>query len=249
MEIGYYTICSVAKFDGTHWSGKIAPYRNARMLDESRFNLYKLIHKYARYQINQVAQLAGSTDFSNVKEREYFTSLFEKLFNFLGDHANREETYIHPLLKEIKCELLNTIEATHKKLDRFSEDLKNDLRAAQTPNDFYSLYLDFVQFQSAYFNHLDDEERKLMPELHRNFSDDRLLTANGEILRTMPPDMAVDITRGMLPVINHGERVEMFTGMKTSMPPELFADICNLASKVLSKDQTLKLFQAVGIKD
>lgn len=222
--------------------------KTARTADSKKYNLYSVIHKYARHEINRVTELAGSIDFSDPKDRATFVTELENLFDFLDDHSNREDLFIHPLLKKIKSTHLETLEDEHKSLDADANHLKEDLKKSQTEQEWYAFYLKFVQFQVAYFKHLHDEETKIMLELQASFSNDSLHEVSRELMKDMPREKMIAITKVMLPIINHLERVPMYLGMKASMPHELFKEICQLAQASLSQDDAHKLFTAIGIK-
>lgn len=223
--------------------------RPTNLQDDTRVNLYKLIHKYARHAINSVTEQAANCDFSNKMERENFIIQFNALFSFLDDHAQREDTYFHPLLKEINSQQLDPIEKDHQMLSIMSDNLKKSLESIDSSDDAYRFYLDFVQFQSSYFNHLDDEETKIMPELHEHFDDKKLNKASDQVLKTMPRDVMIQVTKGMLPAINHSERVMVFLLMKASMPAEPFKGMCLLARSSLAQKQADQLFKAIGVDE
>lgn len=215
-------------------------------IDPSRFNFYKLIHKYARQEINQVTELAGKMDLSSLECRKKFSVEFTALKYFLDDHARREDTFIHSLLKECKSLLLAPIEEEHAQLDKKLHELTNTLEQISSEPESYQFYLNFAKFQANYFHHLDKEETILLPELHKNFDDARLSAVNQQLLQTMPFESVTTITKGMLLSITHAERVEIYAAMKKNMPLQPFKAMCELAREILTKSETQQLFAEVN---
>lgn len=212
-----------------------------------RHNLYKLIHKYARQEINRVSELAGSTDFSITVEKEYFKEQFRKLILFLDDHASREDTYIHPLLEQADSTILPVVNKEHEVLDSMLKELDEKVAGIYTSEDSYQFYLDLVQFQAAYYNHLENEERIILLELHKNYTDEELDKTNAKLMQSMTKKDVIEITKGMLPALNHQERVKIFTLMKQSMPQGPLMNMCHLACSVLSNNEFQSVMQAADI--
>jgi hypothetical protein len=212
---------------------------------EERFNLYKLIHKYARAEISRVLELSGATDFNIPFERMEFLMALTSLDAFLNDHADREEKYIHPLLKKCKSNLLEEVEKEHIILHKKQKTLV-DQASELTGESSYQFYLDFALYQSSYVVHLNYEEREILAELHNNFKDDDLKEVNNQLLSTMPKAITFNIMKGMLPVINHTERCEIFLEMQKSMPESIFNNMCKLAQDSLSLVDGNRLFEKIG---
>ena len=210
-----------------------------------RVNLYKLTHKYLRIEIGDTAKLAGSTDFNDETERHQFVARFKALTELLHDHAMREETYIHPLLKECKNKALTQTEKEHQSLEQQITLLTINLEKIENQQTAYQFYLDLTQFYADYLQHLISEERLLLPELQKQCSDDQLNIASKNILADMPKEAMISITKGMLTAINHPERAHMFKAMKAGMPPAVFAHFLSLASDVLQPEQMQKLCLAL----
>ncbi len=214
-----------------------------------RENIYKIIHKYARAEINRVTVLAGCTDPANDQELNHFKQEFADLIAFLNDHAFREEKYIHPLIKESNSIELDLIEKEHHQLDSMLNNLQDFLKVPLTHEHFYQFYLDLIVFQSAYYNHLNNEERKLFPYLHENSSDEQLDKVNSQLLKEIPQEAVVKITKVMLPVINHAERVKIFSEIKATAPQQVLVGMRELAHSVLTANQFNKLLNDACIND
>lgn len=219
-----------------------------------RFQLYTVIHKYIRVEINNITKLAGSCDFLNRNQYENFVSEFKKLVTTLDNHAEREDTHFHPLLKNINSDLLDPLEKEHSHLDAMVKSLQKELTNIKTRDDSHRFYLNLLQFQTAYFNHLDNEETQIMPELHAHFDDTKLRQVNGQLLQTIPRDENVAVMKKMLPVLNHQERVEIFLAMKKAvdfnkMPPMALTNMCRLAQTSLSEYQADRLFKAIDVNE
>jgi hypothetical protein len=225
----------------------MAPSKKIAGTENIRPNLYKVMHKYLRVEMSDVIGLAGATDFCNEAQRQEFEIRFKDFTKLLDDHASREEKYIHPLLEECKSKELKRVEEEHISLEEQIASLKTNFEKIEAQQSAYQFYLDLTQFQANYLRHLLSEERRLLPELQKHCSDEQLNAASRNMLADMPKDAMVNITKGMLPTMNHPERVEMFSAMKAGMPETVFAYFLNLASQALRPEQMQKLCLAVDI--
>ena len=214
--------------------------------ENERPNLYKVMHKYIRVQISDIVALAGNTDFANEAERMLFDVGFKAFMKLLDDHAMREEKYFHPLLEQCENKELRLVEEEHKSLEKQLTHLKLSLKNSVDEKTSYQFYLDLTKFQAHYLSHLISEERHLLLELHKHCSDAQLNAANSALLADMPKEDMVNITKGMLPTMNHSERVEMFKSMKAGMPPSVFEFFLNLAAEALQPAQYEKLSLVVA---
>lgn len=216
----------------------------------TRFDIYKVMHKYIRGEINHIAEQCGNTDFMDADERIAFKVKFDTLFELLASHAENEDAYINPLLAEMNSSYAAMIEADHAKMEQLSSVLKKDLECllskdVLTEVELNHFYLSIIQFQSLYFNHLHDEETKINQALQEGFSDEKLYRASGEMLKHMPADRMIEVTKGMLGKINHQERLAIYAEMQKSMPADVFQQMCKLAQAALSSEQSQKLFNAL----
>ena len=216
---------------------------------KQRENIYKIIHKYARAEINRVTVLAGCTDPSNDEEFAHFKQEFAELVSFLDDHAFREEKYIHPLVENANSVELAHIEKEHHQLDLMLKNLQDYLKSSLSHEQFYQFYLDLILFQSAYYNHLNNEERKLFTYLSVNASGEDLDKVNTQLLKDIPQEIVVKITKVMLPVINHTERVKIFSDIKATAPKQVLFGMCDLAQSVLTDNQFNKLIKDACINN
>ncbi|PLY42134.1 hypothetical protein CSZ94_12210 [Janthinobacterium sp. ROICE36] len=235
----------------TSITSEAEPKNTALYVANKRFNLYKIMHKYIRSEINCLAELCGKTDFLDERESTLLKTGFDNLFELLSSHAENEDKYIHPLLEEIKSDQLPGVMKQHGILEALFLDLKNNLDCllnSTTINeeDVDNFYLKLIQFQSLYFNHLDDEETKITPELYRNFKDDRLVNANSLMLRNMSAHRMIAVTKGMLSKINHQELVAIYSEMKKAMPAEAFKQMCALAKESLETEPFEKMIKFVN---
>ena len=70
-----------------------------------------------------------------------------------------------------------------------------------------------------------------MPVLQSAFEDEELRAIEGRIVARIPPEEMARIMRLMLPAMNHPERVEMLSGMRSAMPAMAFRQILEDAAR------------------
>lgn len=218
-------------------------------IDPKRFDVYKIIHKYARSTLTNALVEAGKADFTQESVRKQFVATIAELVEFLEDHAKREDDYIHPLLKKCDDLKLSEVEGQHTELGQETELLLTHAKEIKDNDDGQRFYLQLAKFISSYFAHLNMEETELALVLHSNYSDAELAKMNGELMRNMPQEYNIRITRKMLPILNHHDRVYIYSAMKDSpMPRPAFQFFCKLASEALEREQAVKLFNDIGIE-
>ena len=202
---------------------------------QQRYVMYRNIHKVIRHIMYTTALALGSADFRDQTSiRESLDQLRETI-TMLQEHAEHEETFVHPALESRVLGITKSFEQNHEDDNRLFDrmrELGSQIEAAED-NDHKvdlgnQLYGIFNTYIADYLGHLDREEAELEQALWDHFTDQELADIDHKLMGSIPPErMAV-----WVPVIcnswNASELTEILAGMKQSAPPEAFAGMLKM---------------------
>lgn len=170
-----------------------------------RLDVYTKVHKGQRAWIAHCLVAAGKTD---PQAALSLAAEVERLLQHLAAHADHEERFIHPVLREAQPDLADELEQQHAALD----PLFTSLAMAASQADVPALYRALARLAGAYFQHLEAEETRAMPALVAQFDDDALIA---RILKPFAASMtSEDIVRDLrmqLAAVNAAESRELLT--------------------------------------
>jgi hypothetical protein len=205
-----------------------------------RHNLYTAVHKAIRHELCNLLSALGSSNGADDAWNEIPPRL-ERLGRVLNRHAHHEEAIIHPSLERDAPALAAELAVDHAALDREFLEAMRELHAVNErpvgPSRQEQLadgYLCLASFAGRYLAHMAREEYEVMPALWRSLSDAQLRDLHIAVMSTMQPEDVSLFLALTFPAINHDERVELLSGFRPSLPPEMFQGIMVLAKSVLS---------------
>ena len=205
---------------------------------QQRMVIYRNIHKAIRNIMYSTALALGSADFRDQKSMRESLEQLRGTITTLLEHAEHEETFIHPILESRVPGITKPFEENHKDDERLFDEMRelgsqieavgdNDQRVALGDQ----LYRIFNTYIGDYLGHLGREDAELEQALWDHLTDQELADLDHQIISSVPPErMAV-----MVPVIcnswNASELTEILAGMKQSAPPEAFAGMLKMAEQ------------------
>lgn len=87
------------------------------------------------------------------------------------------------------------------------------------------LYQRFALFVAEDFQHMHEEETRLMPLIAQHFSPEEVEAIEHSIVSSIAPSVMIPFMRYMLGAGTRSERIATVTGMKAGMPPEVFGQV------------------------
>ena len=87
------------------------------------------------------------------------------------------------------------------------------------------LYQRFALFVADDFQHMHEEETRLMPLIAAQFSAAEVEGIEHAIVSSIAPEMMIPFMRVMLGAATRSERIARVEGMQAGMPPEGFAQV------------------------
>lgn len=204
-----------------------------------RPHLYSDVHKGIRAMLFELAYDAGRTTWNDLRAVAVLRHDAQNAFAKLAKHAQLEETFIAPLLREAAPEVAAELDGEHFKQDTVLLDLLAHLDAidplsADAPSNGHAFYLQLSAFIGELLMHMADEEQRGLPALQEAFDDDVLMDVHTRLTAAIPPEEKAVWGKVMLPAMNAPERLALFAGLRATAPPPLFALFRGIASEVLS---------------
>lgn len=143
----------------------------------NRIDVYTAVHKMQRARLFALIVEAGKTDPDDSKARAAATAAVDAVVLELHQHADHEDRFIHPLLRQAAPAIAAKLDADHLELDRRLDALRAIAASfAEAPVDGpNALYRTLASFTAAYLNHVAVEETEALPALWGNCSDDEML--------------------------------------------------------------------------
>ncbi len=85
---------------------------------QQRYVIYQNIHKAVRYMMYSTALSLGSADFRDQKSRQDSLEQLRGTITLLEEHAEHEETFVHPSLESRVPGITKSFEENHQDDER-----------------------------------------------------------------------------------------------------------------------------------
>jgi hypothetical protein len=216
-------------------------------------DLYRDIHKGIRAELFALTTEAGALDATPGVGRAALAAHVGDVVDLLVQHAEHEDGPIQPVLEAELPELAERIAADHLLLEAQLVDLREmaaDAAALDHPEPrlaVHRLYLALAGFTGRYMEHIDVEERVVMPALERVVGVEAVGAIHGAIISNIPPDEMARSLALMIPAMNVDDRAELLGGMQAGAPAEAFAGVWSLVGSVLEPAEVTPLARRLGL--
>ena len=216
-------------------------------------DLYRDIHKGIRAELFALTTQAGALDPTPGVGRAALAAHVDDVVELLVQHAEHEDGPIQPVLEAELPALAERIAGDHLLLEAQLVDLREmaaDAAALDHPEPrlaVHRLYLALACFTSRYLEHIDVEERVVMPALERTVGVDAVAAIHGAIISSIPPDEMARSLALMVPAMNVDDRTELLGGMQAGAPAEVFAGVWSLVGSVLEPAEVAPLARRLGL--
>lgn len=140
----------------------------------NRLDVYTAVHKMHRARLFSLTVEAGKADPADNVTMTRLAAAVDALAAELTAHAEHEDRFIHPLLRQVAPALAASLDAAHVTLDARLDRLR-EVASAATAADPNALYRALAAFTAAYLEHIAIEEGEALPALWGGCSDEELL--------------------------------------------------------------------------
>lgn len=211
---------------------------------ENRQRVFDLPHRTLRSLLGKFSELAGKTDFSNPNEIKRLKDLGSDLLPMLESHMHFEEAGI---LTEMERKVPGSIDQDrkeHQEVEPIQAELFERLEnfdGSQSDTETYQFYLDFVNFQSIYLQHLHHEETVTEKLLWEHFTDEELRQITiQQFVEIPPPTMLLWLKYG-IPAFPKAERIMMLQRVKAKAPEGAYEKALTALSTVITDTELEEL--------
>lgn len=189
----------------------------------AQIDLYREIHKGLRLALFELVQRAGALDPTDASDVESFQSLFADLDMMLVTHHGHEDgAELAALISLHAADVESSVSSGHDRAEQQMDELRSVVAGLGRTGSADVLYDLVVVFVADYLDHMQVEEKQIMPRLQAGATGEELMSLQMAIRTSVPPpDMCVFL-RSMLPAMNPDERTSTLGGMQAGAPPEIF---------------------------
>jgi iron-sulfur cluster repair protein YtfE (RIC family) len=217
-------------------------------------SLYRDVHKGIRGLLFSVTGDAGRLDPADDNGRAELATRVHTVVELLVAHAEHEDRVIQPAAEIYAPEVAARLVKEHIELEERLVELAQLADAATTAprteqrTRTHRLYFELASFTGAFLEHMDVEEREIMPVLEAELGVPAVMEMHVAITSSIPPDVMAKALTMMLPAMNIDDRTEMLGGMRQSAPPQVFEGVWGLAGTVLAPSDHRALAIRLGIR-
>ncbi len=196
--------------------------------DETRYNFYRNIHKAIRLGHCRLLAALGSNDFTKAEPTAKLLAELRAFLMLGKGHLEGENREIHAALEQRMPGASAHAAEGHEEHEHAFAELEALMQAVESApangkeSAGRALYYRYALFAAHDFEHMHEEETELLCALQDAFTEDELHAIEGRIVSAIPaPKMAAAMSL-MVPALNHGERVELLSTLRTAMPQQAF---------------------------
>ena len=201
----------------------------------ARYEIYGNIHKAIRHILYSEALALGSADFRDQKSMQESLEQLRETITLLEEHAEHEETFIHPALESCVPGITRPFEENHEDDERLFDRMRelgsqieatkdNDQRVA-LGNQLYGIFNTYI---SDYLGHLDREEAELEQALWNHFTDEELVAKDHELMGSIPHERMALWVSVIGKSWNASQLTAILAGIKQDAPPDVFAGMLKM---------------------
>jgi hypothetical protein len=205
-------------------------------------------HKGLRNALGQLTLLTGKTKFSDHQQVEKLKKLADEVFFLLKDHTKTENEFILKPLSEKNSTVAEPYFEDHTDIEEWEnhlfESIKN-LDGTQTDDQGHLIYLNLCDFQSAYLDHIDEEDVELEEKLQKHFSDEELIQHQIKIMQQMEFSTLLLWFKYIVPARRTEENAQVLRNFKNNAPEEAFQAVIQTIQGELSHEEFEAIIKAI----
>jgi hemerythrin-like domain-containing protein len=184
-------------------------------MNTPRLDILTPIHKALRRSLFETAIALARTDFESGDEATAAEAAVAACFAYLREHAEHEDRHVIPEIARLDAELANALAFAHPELERASIAIESlwprmaPLAGAERAAMGAELCRRFQAFVAMQLEHMDKEERNVLPALQGRFNDEELNDLSARIVSEIPPARMAVWGQLIGPSLNRREREGM----------------------------------------
>src|SRR5262249_52463944 len=131
-----------------------------------RVDMYSALHKMQRARLFELTVEAGKLDSSDRGGRSALRGAVDALMDELVAHGEHEETFIHPVLRQVAPGVARELDGEHAAIASALDEVRRAASRSEAGLDEPTvLYRTLASFTARYLDHLAVEEGAALPAL------------------------------------------------------------------------------------
>jgi iron-sulfur cluster repair protein YtfE (RIC family) len=194
-------------------------------------DIVRSIHNAFRRDVSQI----DANALKLARNGEDLTPVFDRLrtvAEILDYHAQGEEVAVFPAVDNLTPLVARAYFLDHRELDTMVNELET---MRKMPDPLITARATAV-LESHLRIHLDKEDVHLYPILRERTTESEQTSIVGLMSRKVPPERFPALVQWLLPLIDFDDRVVVTEGWMKLMPPQVFANLKPLMSKIMAED-------------
>lgn len=176
---------------------------------------------------------------------EAFVQGFPRFARLLAKHVEIEEHLFFPALEERAPGATAVTEAPHRNVEEKVERLGGLAESATGDLDAAQLKQELEVLQAELLEHLDEEQRVVMPAMMENFTAEELWALDARIMEFCTPEILAEMMPWWFANMDAEDRVEAASNMVLGVPPEVLPLLSQMIATGLSSEDWTQLVAAV----
>jgi hemerythrin-like domain-containing protein len=219
-----------------------------------RTDLFTAIHKAIRAQLFDAGLRMQNLDIHNDEDVAEFTAIIRDRLAFLHEHADKEDTYIFPVIAGYDRELVEAVEREHEQLHLLTDQVGDQLLCldgaseAERNDILTALRRSFLQLVAGHLAHMNHEEEHILPATWRYLGEGELQEILMNIQKNIAPDRYAQWMRWMLPALQPRELAGMLRAMAASAPKEMMERVLSVAERNVDAERLERVLDLAGLK-
>lgn len=213
-----------------------------------KIDLYRNVHMGQRQRLFTLAIELGSADAGDTTGLSALAGRCLAMIRELREHAEHEDSFVHPLLRERVPAAAKALDNEHGDLDIALDDLDAQARhLPDTPPEQrdeaqHRVYLALNGLISAYLAHLDAEETIAMPALQERCGDEELQRVMHAFQASRTPEQRMTDLRRMLPALPPASRASIARQVLSAGPADQAGRTLDLLAAALAPADRTRLY-------
>jgi iron-sulfur cluster repair protein YtfE (RIC family) len=216
-----------------------------------KIDLYRNVHMGQRQRLFTLAIELGSADADDTTGLSELVGRCLAMTRELREHAEHEDTFIHPLLREREPATAKALDTEHERLEAALEDLDaqarhtSDVPPEQRDDAQHRVYLALNGLISVYLAHLDAEETIAMPVLQERCSDEELQHVVHAFQASRAAEQRMTDLQNMLPALPPASRASIARQVLGAGPAAQAGRTLHLLTAALAPTDRTRLYHDV----
>jgi len=221
-------------------------------LNESRFEMYTLVHKGLRAFMADVLVSVGRLDGDDDAHVAETLAKVRQLVEICRDHLFHENNFLHTAMNARRPGSASAATNQHVGQEETFDELQGLVLAVERTGGrdrsrtILKLYRSLALFVAHNFDHMELEESDNQATLWDAYSDEELLGIHKLLLADVAPQRMQVYLRWILPNANHSERLGILSELQFAIPENPFQAILDMVRHYISEKEWSKLEAALA---